>query len=172
MAYINKEDTAKARKIVNEIGKKYGFKLSTTMKNNSKLNISLISGSIITLDDLEIKGWMRSFIDNHGLGNFEYEDLEEFAKWYSLYLSGADYHREWSGYSRISDLVLNGTGSISLFRKDSDFYKLSEEIEREVKKALNYYNNDDTMTDYFDSAFYYEFSVGKWDKPYIPNSSK
>lgn len=33
MAYINKEQTAAARKIINKIGKKHGLKFSTTKEN-------------------------------------------------------------------------------------------------------------------------------------------
>lgn len=29
-----------------------------------------------------------------------------------------------------------------------------------------WYNNSDAMTDYFDTAFYFDLNVGKWDKPY------
>ena len=34
-------------------------------------------------------------------------------------------------------------------------------------KIVPYHNNSDSMTDYFDYAYYYRFSIGKWDKPYV-----
>jgi len=33
-------------------------------------------------------------------------------------------------------------------------------------KSAGYYNNSDAMTDYFDTAYYYDINIGKWDKPY------
>lgn len=33
-------------------------------------------------------------------------------------------------------------------------------------KGADYYNNSDAMTDYFDTAYYYNINVGTWDKPY------
>jgi len=29
-----------------------------------------------------------------------------------------------------------------------------------------YYDNSDAMTDYFDTAYYVNLAIGKWDKPY------
>jgi hypothetical protein len=34
-------------------------------------------------------------------------------------------------------------------------------------KAADYYDNSDAMTDYFDTAYYYDLNIGSWDKPYI-----
>ena len=36
----------------------------------------------------------------------------------------------------------------------------------EALKSAGYYNNSDAMTDYFDTAYYYNINVGQWDKPY------
>lgn len=41
---------------------------------------------------------------------------------------------------------------------------------KEIKKAClaaDYYDNSDAMTDYFDTAYYYDINVGQWDKPYV-----
>ena len=38
-----------------------------------------------------------------------------------------------------------------------------------VVKAMytaNYYNNSDAMTDYFDTAYYVDVNIGKWNKPF------
>lgn len=34
-------------------------------------------------------------------------------------------------------------------------------------KSAGYYNNSDAMTDYFDTAYYYDINIGKWNKPYV-----
>ena len=39
-------------------------------------------------------------------------------------------------------------------------------------KGPNYFNNDDSMTDYFSRSHYTDINIGKWDTPYtyMPNS--
>jgi hypothetical protein len=34
-------------------------------------------------------------------------------------------------------------------------------------KAAGYYNNSDAQIDYFDTAYYYDINIGKWNKPYV-----
>jgi len=34
-------------------------------------------------------------------------------------------------------------------------------------KGADWYDNSDAQTDYFDTAYYVDVNVGKWDKPYI-----
>jgi hypothetical protein len=34
-------------------------------------------------------------------------------------------------------------------------------------KAADYYDRSDAMTDYFDTAYYYDLNIGTWDKPYV-----
>jgi hypothetical protein len=33
-------------------------------------------------------------------------------------------------------------------------------------KAADYYDRSDAMTDYFDTAYYMDLNIGRWDKPY------
>jgi hypothetical protein len=33
-------------------------------------------------------------------------------------------------------------------------------------KAADYYDESDAMTDYFNTAYYYELNIGRWDRPY------
>ena len=35
-----------------------------------------------------------------------------------------------------------------------------------IKSAGDWYDNSDSMTDYFDTAFYYDIEVGQFDKPH------
>lgn len=38
-----------------------------------------------------------------------------------------------------------------------------------IKKAMysaGWYNNSDVMTDYFDTAYYIDIKIGRWDKPF------
>lgn len=53
-------------------------------------------------------------------------------------------------------------------------------IQKEVLSKINkiivevggHYDNSDVMTDYFDVAFYYNISVGRWDKGHIVRKAK
>lgn len=52
---------------------------------------------------------------------------------------------------------------------DRDYKGVALKALQELKDALlvaGYYNNSDVMTDYFDTAYYYNIYVGKWNKPY------
>lgn len=57
-------------------------------------------------------------------------------------------------------------------------YYISENFPKEQADVLNkvneiiktvgeYYDKSDIMTDYFDVAFYYDISIGRWDKGHI-----
>lgn len=34
-------------------------------------------------------------------------------------------------------------------------------------KSAGWYDNSDVQSDYFNTAYYFDINVGKWDKPYI-----
>lgn len=34
-------------------------------------------------------------------------------------------------------------------------------------KSADWYDESDAMTDYFNTAYYVDVNIGKWDKPYI-----
>lgn len=164
MAYINKEQTAQARKIVNEIGKKYGFKFSTSMSNNSTLNIMLMSGRKLTLEDLELENFISKYISKYGLNSNE----NEFIKNFDEFIGGLD---DWQKreyyykYSRIKELLNDGKANHTHFLT-GELEKMFNEIETEVKKALGWYDNSESQIDYFDTAFYFNMEIGKWNKPY------
>lgn len=40
-------------------------------------------------------------------------------------------------------------------------------IDEIIRKVGNYFDDSDTMTDYFHCAFYYDIQVGKWDKNHV-----
>jgi hypothetical protein len=34
-------------------------------------------------------------------------------------------------------------------------------------KSADYYDRSDAMVDYFDTAYYFDLNIGRWDKPYV-----
>lgn len=66
------------------------------------------------------------------------------------------------------------------FNKDHlsvNVYWINEHYTGELKDFLNelhtamkgdkWYDKSDSMVDYFDTAYYIEINVGRWDKPYV-----
>lgn len=52
----------------------------------------------------------------------------------------------------------------SFKKPQADFLIKIKEI---IEKEGEYYNKSDSMTDYFDYAFFYHITVGKWNKKHI-----
>ena len=46
------------------------------------------------------------------------------------------------------------------------YYELVAAMKGVGSQSVEWYNNSDIMTDYFDRAYYSEINVGKWNKPY------
>lgn len=42
-----------------------------------------------------------------------------------------------------------------------------KKIDETIRTVGEYYDKSDSMTDYFDTAFYYEIEIGTWDKPHV-----
>jgi len=81
-----------------------------------------------------------------------------------------------SGNIDFSDL-LNGEGRVGINEYNTQKYgkhkKTFDEIFDIIKTAPGrapggrvWYNNSDSMTDYFDTAFYFELKIGDYNKPY------
>ena len=52
---------------------------------------------------------------------------------------------------------------------DEHYTGVSLEFLKQVKTAMqaaDYYDNSDAQIDYFDTAYYMDINIGRWDKPY------
>ena len=54
----------------------------------------------------------------------------------------------------------------SHFGHDEELCKFLKRVDEIIRTEGNWYDNSDSMTDYFDTAFYYHIQFGKWDRPY------
>lgn len=54
------------------------------------------------------------------------------------------------------------------FKESKDLTEYAKNIFIDIEAIIRQYHWDrsDPMTDYFNCAFYYHYSIGKWDKPY------
>lgn len=74
---------------------------------------------------------------------------------------------ERDGYAQINQYWLDRTGEHKAF-----FEKVIEIVKTAPMRGEGYhankgwYDNSDAMTDYFDTAYYFDVNVGEWNKPY------
>lgn len=60
--------------------------------------------------------------------------------------------------------------SVNTYWFQEHFSGKAKEFLAEAKKALlsaDWYDNSDAQVDYFDTAYYIDINVGKYDKPYV-----
>lgn len=62
---------------------------------------------------------------------------------------------------------------VNVYYIDSNYIGKAKDFLNEVlgtiKTSGKWYDDSDVMTDYFNTAFYIDINVGKWNKPYILN---
>ena len=77
-----------------------------------------------------------------------------------------------SGVLDFTDHFSHGDGYIQVntYHIDSWYSGTIKRFLQDLLKAMKgtkWYNNSDAMTDYFDTAYYMDINIGKWNKPYI-----
>lgn len=64
----------------------------------------------------------------------------------------------------------SGNASVNRYWFHEHYDGAAKAFLTEAYKALmsaDWYDNSDAMTDYFNTAYYMDINIGKWDKPYI-----
>ena len=135
MAYMNSEKKAVIASKIKPILAKYSVKGSLSVRNHSTIVLTLKSGKIDFIGNL-----------NCVCGNDHYQVSRGFRP--------------------------NTTGYI-----DVNPYWYQDHFDGEAKefltealaalKGADWYDRSDAMVDYFDTAYYVDVNVGKWNKPYI-----
>ena len=72
-------------------------------------------------------------------------------------------------------LNLGHIGSVNVYWIEDHYHGVEKNFLNELLVAMkgpNYYNNDDSMTDYYDRSHYTDINVGKWNKPYVLTAMK
>ena len=72
-------------------------------------------------------------------------------------------------FQNLTSQKTDGSIDVNHYYISNYFDGVAEEFLLKVKEVLKegHYDNSDTQTDYFDTAWYMAISVGKWNKPYI-----
>ena len=135
MAYMNQSKKAVIASKVKPILAKYGMKGSLSVRNHSTICLTLTSGSIDFIGDLNEQrqvGYVTTQIDK-----------DKMRERYEIDINPYWFHEHYTGESLAF---------------------LSEIIP--AMKGADYYDNSDAQIDYFDTAYYFDVNVGKWNKPY------
>ena len=140
MAYVSQETKAKIVAAVKPILKKYGLKATFAVRNHSTISVNIKSGKI-------------DFIENyiatdanvlHGR-KMAQDQIDYIRKNKSLDVNPYWFHEHFSGKAKAA----------------------LTEIFAAIKKGGSWYDESDIQTDYFNTAFYMDVNIGKWNKPYL-----
>lgn len=133
MAYMNQTRKATIASNVKPILAKYGMKGTFSVRNHSTITLTLQSGPIDFLGDLNPE---RANISGVQVLRKQYHlDINPY--WYDEhYIQGSKAH------NFLSELI-------------------------PAMKSADWYDRSDMMTDYFDTAYYFDINVGRWNKPYV-----
>lgn len=138
MAYMNQERKAIIAAKLKPVLKKYGVKGSLRVRNHHAIALTVKSGPI-------------DFI-----GNYIETDR---AKAYAKYMDD----------QTVARLRENQSLDVNQYWYQEHFTGTAKAFLAEAfdaLKAAGWYNNSDAMTDYFDTAYYFDINIGRWDKPY------
>lgn len=139
MAYMNQERKARIANNLKPILAKYGVKGSLSVRNHSSIVLTLKSGKIDFIEN-----FIQADTDKPYAKNMTAEQIAYIRKNQSL-----DVNPYW-----FQD---HFTGKAKAF--------LSEAFK--ALKSADWYDESDAMTDYFNTAYYVDLNIGKWNKPYI-----
>ena len=72
------------------------------------------------------------------------------------------------GYIQINQYHLGNYGPHEKFLRELvDIVKTAPSRGEGFRKGEGWYDRSDAMTDYFDTAYYFDINVGAWNKPYV-----
>lgn len=138
MAYMNQERKAKIATAIKPVLAKYGVKGSLSVRNHSSIVLTLKSGKIDFIENF-IKTDADSFVGR----KMDQNQIDYLRKNQSMDVNPYWFQEHFSG----------------------DAKAFLTEAFRALKSA-DWYDESDAMTDYFNTAYYVDLNVGKWDRPY------
>ncbi len=139
MAYMFQETKAKIVAAVKPILKKYGLKGTFAVRNHSTIQLNLKSGKIDFIEN-----YIQTDIDKPHAKHFAEDQIAYIRKTKSIDINPYWFQEHFTGQAK-SALT---------------------EIFAAMKKAGDWYDESDIQTDYFNTAYYVDVNVGKWNKPY------
>lgn len=138
MAYMNQERKARIVAAVKPVLQKYGLKGTFSVRNHMTICLSITSGKI-------------DFVENY------------------IHTDASKNYGRPMDAQRVADTRKNGNFSVNPYWYQEHFTGTALKAIKEIIKGLyaaDYYDHSDAQTDYFDTAYYIDLSIGKWNKPY------
>jgi hypothetical protein len=139
MAYMNQEKKAKIAIALKPILAKYKVKASLSVNNHSTIVLTVKSGKI-------------DFIEN-------------FIATDSNVMHGRRMSQE-----QISYIRKNNSLDVNPYWFKEHFSGVAKEFLTDAMQALksaDWYDETDAQIDYFNTAYYVDINIGKWNKPYV-----
>ena len=141
MAYISQEMKKDLAPQIKAVLKKYGLKGSIGVRHHSSLVVNIKSGIL----DLVGASNRHRIEEAKRRGNEPYID--------NYIQVNENYVSDW--------MKAIGESKIAKF-----YDELVAAMKGVGSQSVEWYNNSDIMTDYFDRAYYIDINVGQWNKPY------
>jgi hypothetical protein len=139
MAYMNQERKAKIATVLKPILAKYGVKGSLSVRNHSSIVLTLKSGKIDFIEN-----FIKTDADSYIGRKMDQNQIDYLRKNQAMDVNPYWFQEHFTGVAK-------------------DF--LTEAFK--ALKAADWYDESDAMIDYFNTAYYVDLDVGKWNKPYI-----
>jgi hypothetical protein len=138
MAYMNQDKKKVIAAKLKPVLKKYGVKGTLSVRNHSSIVLTVKSGSI-------------DFIENY--------IATDSTNWHGVKMSP-----DQESYIRKNKaLDVNPYWFHEHFTGKSKAF-LTEAFD--ALKSAGHYDNSDAQIDYFDTSYYYDINIGKWNSPY------
>lgn len=141
MAYVSQEMKKDLAPQIKAVLKKYGLKGSIGVRHHSSLVVNIKSGIL----DLVGASNRHRIEEAKRRGNEPYID--------NYIQVNENYVSDW--------MEAIGESKIAKF-----YDELVAAMKGVGSQSVEWYNNSDIMTDYFDRAYYIDINVGQWNKPY------
>jgi hypothetical protein len=138
MAYMNQEKKAKIAAKLKPILKKYGVKGTLSVRNHSTICLALKSGKIDFVENL-----IQTDIAQPYGKKMSAEQIAGVRKSKSLDVNPYWFHEHFS--SNAKDFLTEAMAAL---------------------KSADWYDKSDAQVDYFNTAYYVDINIGKWNKPY------
>lgn len=138
MAYITQEMKKELAPAIKAVLKKYGVKGTISIRHHSVLSVNIKEGALDFIGAVNKR--RKEDAEREGI---EFYDVGGY---YQENPYGGCYR------GRVSD-------------EPTAIDKFLDELRAAMRGNL-YYNNDDIMTDYFDSAYFMDINIGQYDRPY------
>ncbi len=136
---MNQERKQKISAKLKPILAKYGVKGSLSVRNHSTIVLNLKSGKIDFIEN-----YIKTDVEKVYANKLSQDQVEYIRKNKSLDVNPYWFHEHFS---------------------DDAKNFLTEAMQ--ALKSADWYDESDAMTDYFNTAYYVDINIGKWNSPYI-----